>query len=297
MTVNDNAPKSHTADSFFLLVDKPSGCTSFDVVAKIRRQYAIKSVGHSGTLDPLATGLLLIAVGKNATRLLEYFTGADKEYLAEIQLGTATTTDDSEGETIAVADIGRLESVTPQGITHAVSCLTGEISQVPSAFSAIKVDGKRAYDLARKGKDVKLPARKVTIYDFTIQNTAHNTITAKVSCSKGTYIRALARDLGEKLGTFAHITMLHRTKIGNFNIENAGKTLSLEDAIKHVMPVVEVTVDDAKDLSFGRKIRVPDGFMPKSGSNVGVIYDGELVAVSELSDGMLAPKKVLRVSH
>jgi tRNA pseudouridine55 synthase len=293
--VTDNDTKPRTTDSFFLLVDKQSGFTSFDAVAKIRKQYGVKSVGHSGTLDPLATGLLLIAIGKNATRLLEYFTGADKEYVAEIKLGSSTTTDDSEGETVSVAPKGKIESVTEQDICAAINELTGEIEQVPSTYSAIKVNGKRAYDLARKGENVALTPRKVTIYSFTVQNIKGDTITARVSCSKGTYIRALARDLGEKLGTFAHITMLRRTKIGDFSVENAGETLSLLDAIKYVLPVVDVNVNEAKDLSFGRKIRVPESSALEHGNNVAVSYDGELIAICAVGGGALVPKKVVNL--
>jgi tRNA pseudouridine55 synthase len=204
------------ADSGLIIVDKPGGWTSHDVVAKIRRLAGTKRVGHAGTLDPMATGVLVIGVEK-ATRLLGYLALTEKEYAGTIRLGQTTSTDDAEGEVIGhvpVSDIGEAE------LLRAVSALTGEISQVPPGVSAIKVGGKRAYKLARAGETPELPARTVTVLEFAVDAVRPAgdllDVDVRVTCSSGTYIRALARDLGAALGVGGHLTALRRTRVGPY---------------------------------------------------------------------------------
>lgn len=204
-----------------LLIDKPSEMTSFGVVARIRRilskQYGVKvKVGHSGTLDPFATGLLIILTGsqtKNAMSL----TKLDKEYEATIELGKSSSTEDPEG------DITEVSSIVPkiEEIENVLSLFTGEIIQTPPIFSAIKIGGERAYKLARKGKKVEVPERKITIYDINIVSYSYPELKIVVRVSSGTYIRSLARDIGNNLKTGAYLKELRRTKVGNFSIDDA----------------------------------------------------------------------------
>ncbi len=250
-----------------LLVDKPRGLTSHDVVARVRRALGTRKVGHAGTLDPMATGLLVIGV-EGATRLLTYIVGADKTYTATIRLGEATDTDDAEGRIIATADAG---SVPGERISAGVAALTGEIDQVPSAVSAIKVDGRRAYDRVRAGEEVALAARRVTVSRFAVQEerragTAID-LDVVVDCSSGTYIRALARDLGAGLGVGGHLTALRRTRIGPFDVADAVSLEALADAVDpaallrtpaeaatRVLGAIEVTAEEARDLRHGKRL-------------------------------------------
>lgn len=243
--------------SGLLIIDKPQGVTSFDAVAAVRGALHIKKVGHAGTLDPMATGALVIAFG-HATRLLNAIVAHDKTYEATIRLGLGTTTDDAEGELVH-ADV----SVDVQGLTESLiretieSRFTGDIEQVPNTFSAIKIDGKRAYDLAREGKDVELKARPVTIGEFTVLAVRQGFIPGKcageplmqaetnmpsgmvpvmdvdvrVSCSSGTYIRALARDLGAELGVGGHLIRLRRTRVGRFALPDDTSGLISDSAM------------------------------------------------------------------
>jgi tRNA pseudouridine55 synthase len=205
--------------SAILLVDKPGGMTSHDVVSRVRRLAGTRKVGHAGTLDPMATGLLILGID-SSTRLLTYLVGLDKEYFATIRLGFATTTDDREGERVgAVADT---TSITRAQLDAAILPLTGRISQVPSSVSAIKVDGKRAYDRVREGEEVVLRSREVTVSAFDILEVRSGELDVRVECSSGTYIRALARDLGASLGVGGHLTALRRTRVGPFGIDDAG---------------------------------------------------------------------------
>lgn len=225
----------HVAAGCVLLVDKASGWTSHDVVARTRRACGTKKVGHAGTLDPLATGLLTLGVGP-ATRLLTHLVGLDKVYTATVRLGQQTVTDDAEGEIVQLvppAELARV-SADPQQITAAAARLTGTISQVPTAVSAIKVDGKRAYDLVRDGVAVQLRARTVQISKFAVSNVRDAETAAgpaidfdcEVMVSSGTYVRALARDLGADLGVFGHLTALRRTAVGPFAV---GEGISLSE--------------------------------------------------------------------
>ncbi|AKV55952.1 tRNA pseudouridine synthase B [Bifidobacterium actinocoloniiforme DSM 22766] len=215
--------------SGILIVDKPQGVTSHDLVAAVRARLGMRRVGHAGTLDPMATGALIVGFGQ-ATRLLNAIVGHDKTYEATIRLGQATDTDDADGEPLP-AEPGAeelLSELTRQGVEAVIKeHYTGDIEQVPNVYSAIKVDGKRAYDLARAGQDVKLKARPVTISEFELlsyeptraaDGAAVIDCRARVSCSSGTYIRALARDLGRELGVGGHLTALRRTRVGRFDL-------------------------------------------------------------------------------
>lgn len=248
-----------------LLVDKPGGLTSHDVVARARRALETRKIGHAGTLDPMATGLLVLGVGP-ATRLLTFVVGLDKTYTTTIRLGATTDTDDAEGEITERADAERLAAVGDAEIAAGVAALTGPISQVPSTVSAIKVAGRRAYDLAREGAEVTLTAREVTVSRFDVLDVRRHPdgidIDAVVDCSSGTYIRALARDLGAGLGVGGHLTVLRRTRIGSFDVADAAAIADLSaDALmdaaaaaERVMPRVDVGADEARDLRHGKRL-------------------------------------------
>lgn len=212
------------APSGLLVIDKPAGCTSHDVVSRVRRIFGTRKVGHAGTLDPMATGVLIVGL-ERATRLLGYLALKDKEYLATIRLGSSTVTDDAEGEILEVADAGRLNEVTIDGIFAAIGPLTGTIEQVPSAVSAIKVEGMRAHARIRAGESVDLPSRTVQVSEFTVLDCRREAesfdVDVRVHCSTGTYIRALARDLGAALGVGGHLTSLRRTRVGPWTIDAA----------------------------------------------------------------------------
>lgn len=258
-----------------LLVDKPGGLTSHDVVARTRRAFGTRKVGHAGTLDPMATGLLVIGI-EGATRLLTYIVGADKTYHATIRLGQSTHTDDAEGEVTATASADAWNEVTAERIAAGIAALSGEIDQVPSAVSAIKVDGKRAYDRVRAGEDVVLTSRRVTISRFEViaerAGEGFHDLDVIVECSSGTYIRSLARDLGADLGVGGHLTALRRTRVGAFDVADAvaidalegAATLTPAEAAARVLPVLTVTVDEARDLRHGKRLsrqaeRMADG--------------------------------------
>ena len=210
------------------LINKPLAWTSFDVVKKIRNALRIKKVGHAGTLDPLATGLLIVCAGKK-TKSIDTYQAQEKEYTGTFVLGKTTESFDLEREVIEVADPSHLSA---EDINRAVSSLTGDILQIPPMHSAIKVDGKRVYESARKGIDVKMEPRAVQVSEFTITRFELPEIDFKIVCSKGTYIRSLARDLGETLGVGAYMSALTRTRIGEFKLEDAEEVLELVEKIK-----------------------------------------------------------------
>ncbi|PWL28556.1 tRNA pseudouridine(55) synthase TruB [uncultured Roseivirga sp.] len=213
-----------------LLIDKPLEWTSFDVVKKVRNNIKIKKVGHAGTLDPLATGLLIVCTGK-MTKSIETFMGQEKEYTGSFTIGQTTPTYDLESEpTEAVA----IDHITEADLEKAKQQFLGEISQTPPIHSAIKVGGKRVYELARKGEDVKLKSRQVTISEFELTKVDLPRIEFRVVCSKGTYIRSLANDFGAALGVGAHLSSLRRTKIGEFDVENAYQLEQLIDFLKEL---------------------------------------------------------------
>ena len=217
--------------SGILVVDKPGGMTSHDVVGRVRRLLGTRKVGHAGTLDPMATGILVVGV-ERATRLLGHLALADKRYRATIRLGTATVTDDREGDVIAQADPATLAAIPDRGIVDALRGLTGSIEQRPSSVSAVKVDGRRAYDRVRGGEAVDLPARRVVIarLDALDLRRAPDAIDVDVDveCSTGTYVRAIARDLGDLLGVGGHLTALRRTRVGPFEESRALTLATLE---------------------------------------------------------------------
>ena len=236
-----------------LVVDKPAGWTSHDVVARMRRLCHTRRVGHAGTLDPMATGVLVLGV-ERATRLLTFLVGCDKTYTATIRLGQSTVTDDAEGEVTGSADVSGL---TPEAVRKAVESLTGEIDQVPSAVSAIKINGQRSYARVRAGEDVAIPARRVTVSRFEILDQRTRAVEGQqvwdldvvVDVSSGTYIRALARDLGSALGVGGHLTALRRTRVGHFELADAHTLPELEVASQaDAIPVVSLA--DAARASF-----------------------------------------------
>jgi len=270
--------------SGLVLLDKPQGFTSHDAVAKLRRLLGTRKIGHAGTLDPMATGLLVLGVDAG-TKLLQFLVGVDKQYVATIRLGQSTTTDDAEGDVLiskSAKQIG-LEDVLGQ-----IKKLTGDILQIPSKVSAIKVDGKRAYDLVREGKEVELKARPVAVSRFDVLGEPRFDgdfldLDVIVDCSSGTYIRALARDLGEALGVGGHLTALRRTKVGSYSIDRAiglaeeVSVLDLGDAARALFPALELNSQQEVDLIHGKRIDV-DG--PKQ---VCAFFEGRLVAILEQS--------------
>jgi tRNA pseudouridine55 synthase len=250
----------------FLVVDKAPGMTSHDVVAIGRRALNTRKVGHAGTLDPMATGVLVLGFN-NGTRLLQYITDGDKSYTGTIVLGASTTTDDHEGEVTSTADASK---VSAEDIKQILAAMVGEIMQRPTNVSAIKVDGKKAYDRARSGEEFELPARKVTISQLDVLDIRHKELTTEidvaVTCSAGTYIRAIARDLGIELKVGGHLNVLRRTRVAGFDLGKsvdidslkAGEftTLDLADVARATFPVRELTEDEGKELSFGRPLSV-----------------------------------------
>ena len=248
-----------------LLVDKPGGLTSHDVVARTRRAFGTRKVGHAGTLDPMATGLLVLGI-EGATRLLTYVVGADKTYTATIRLGQSTTTDDAEGEILVAAAMDAVAGLDAERIAAEIAALTGEISQVPSSVSAIKVDGRRAYDRVRAGEDVVLAAREVTVSRFEVlaerRAEGVHDLDVVVDCSSGTYIRALARDLGAALGVGGHLTALRRTRVGPFDVADAVGIDALDEAVpltpagaaSAVLGALAVTAEEARDLRHGKRL-------------------------------------------
>ncbi len=214
------------ATSGLVVVDKPAGLTSHDVVARLRRILHTRKVGHAGTLDPMATGVLVCGVGRG-TKLLGHLALDTKAYTATIRLGATTTTDDAEGETVTTTDPA---AVTDEAIDAGIAALTGPILQVPSSVSAIKIDGRRAYARVRAGEQVVLPPRPVTVSTFTVLARRGADLDVAVECSSGTYVRALARDLGAALGVGGHLTALRRTRVGPFRLEHARTLPELEEA-------------------------------------------------------------------
>lgn len=278
-----------------LLVDKPGGITSHDVVARARRALQTRKIGHAGTLDPMATGLLVLGVGP-ATRLLTYIVGLDKTYEATIRLGVATDSDDADGVETTRADAAAIDAVTEDAITAGVAALTGPISQVPSRVSAIKVGGRRAYDLARAGEHVELAAREVTVSRFEVTGIRRADgvidLDVVVDCSSGTYIRALARDLGAALGVGGHLTALRRTHIGPFAVADAVAAIDPDTPLRaeasvavDVLGVFAVSADEARDLRHGKRlpgaaVRL-EASAGASSTPAAIAPDGSLVGIVE----------------
>lgn len=281
-------------NSGLLLIDKAQGWTSHDAVARTRRLAGTRKVGHAGTLDPMATGLLILGVN-SSTRLLTYIVGLDKEYRATIRLGASTTTDDAEGDETARASAASVAAVTPEQVREGLARLTGAIEQVPSAVSAIKVDGKRAYARVRAGEDVQLAGRPVTVSAFDLLGSSRGDgfldLDVRVACSSGTYIRALARDLGAALGVGGHLTRLRRTRVGPFDVTDAAglsdlnvaeRLVSPADAAARLFPRLDLTAEQATDLGNGKRIRVPDD-QPAGDGPIAAIAPGDrLVGLVEI---------------
>ena len=346
-------------DSGLLIVDKPQGVTSHDIVAAVRGALHMKRVGHAGTLDPMATGVLVVGFG-NATRLLNVIVEHDKTYEATIRLGQRTTTDDADGEIVSTRPAPAMSREALQAVVDAQ--FTGTIEQVPNTYSAIKINGQRAYDLARDGQEVRLKARPVTIHEFAVLDARPVLVASgedrsgdalegrtpeggesrdgsvpaldvdvRVACSAGTYIRALARDLGEALGVGGHLTRLRRTRVGRYRAEDprtvtahteqrtfttrdgetvtrsravldasgdelAARALPMVEAASAAMPVIEVSDAQAADLRFGRRIRVA-GATPRGGRLAAVVPERhDLVAIVEpCGHGMAKPVTVFPV--
>jgi tRNA pseudouridine55 synthase len=287
--------------SGLIIVDKPQGWTSHDVVGRMRRLAGTRKVGHAGTLDPMATGVLVVGINK-ATRLLTYIVGTSKTYTATIRLGQSTVTDDAEGDVVSSSTTS---GVTDDDITAGVSRLTGAIDQIPSSVSAIKVNGERAYARVRSGEDVQLAARPVTIHRFDVHAVRRQPdlidVDVTVECTSGTYIRALARDLGSGLGVGGHLTALRRTRVGPYGLEQAHSleqlaerldVLDMADAARALMPVRELSLAEATELSFGRRIPAsPGGGHTASAPAAAFHPDGALVAL--LADAGNYAKPVL----
>ncbi len=330
--------------SGILLVDKPAGITSHDAVSRTRKRAGTKKVGHAGTLDPMATGLLVLGIN-SSTRLLTYVVGLDKEYFATIRLGASTVTDDHQGDRLDQASTEDIDAITPEAIVAGIARLTGDIEQVPSTVSAIKVDGKRAYALVRAGENVELRSRAVTVSAFellgtrrvevqteteteTIANTATDTATAaataadpaadqtadqttgpavgtatinldldvRVECSSGTYIRALARDLGAALGVGGHLTALRRTRIGPFRVEDAADLATMvvaehllapADVASALFPTIALGAQQVIDLTHGKRIRVADA--ADAAPVAALAPDGRLVGLLTIDAGVGKP--------
>jgi tRNA pseudouridine55 synthase len=280
-----------------VIVDKPAGWTSHDVVGRVRRLAKTRRVGHAGTLDPMATGVLVLGVDK-ATRLLHHLTLTDKAYRATVRLGQATVTDDAEGD---VTSTSSARDVTEAAVEAQMRRLTGALMQVPSAVSAIKVDGQRAYKRVRDGEDVQLAARPVTVTAFDALGFHRPSpdlldVDVEVECSSGTYVRALARDLGEALGVGGHLTVLRRTRVGPFTIDAAQTvealaelddpvTLPLAAAVRAAMHVRAISTEQARDLSYGKSIAA----VGIPGVHGAFAPDGSVVALLEEREGTARP--------
>ncbi|GII89843.1 tRNA pseudouridine(55) synthase TruB [Sinosporangium siamense] len=256
-------PRRPPPPSGLIIVDKPAGWTSHDVVAKLRGIAGTRKVGHAGTLDPMATGVLVVGVEK-ATRLLGHLALTDKVYEATIRLGVTTTTDDAEGEIVATASAAE---VTDEGVAEGVKALTGRIMQIPPQVSAIKVNGERAYKRARAGEEVELRARPVTVSAFEITGLRRAgealDVDAVVTCSSGTYIRSLARDLGASLGVGGHLTALRRTRVGPYDLAGARtldelaqrcEIMPIGEAVSAAFPRRDVGEDEARLVSHGGRL-------------------------------------------
>lgn len=288
-----------------LVIDKPAGWTSHDVVNKARRILQEKRIGHTGTLDPLATGVLVLCIGK-ATRLVRYLESDDKAYTAQLKLGITTDTLDSEGK---VLDTREYTPPSPERIKEALAGFQGAISQRPPAFSALKVSGVPSYRLARQGTPPKHGERAVTILSIDLLEYRDPLVEFNVQCSKGTYVRTLCADIGERLGTGAHLTSLIRTRAGRFGLAqaislerlaemaaggNGGSALISPDEALHRLRSVTVDRAEADRIAHGRSLEIPAG-LPEGGSDPVRILglDGQLLAVARIHDRFLQPETVL----
>jgi tRNA pseudouridine55 synthase len=287
----------------FLIVDKEPGMTSHDVVGMSRKALGTRKVGHAGTLDPMATGVLVLGFG-NGTRLLQYITDGDKSYIATIVLGASTVTDDHEGEILVSSDAS---AVTDGDIQRILAAMVGTISQRPSSVSAVKVDGERAYDRVRAGEVFELAARTVTISSLEVLNIRHLETTTEVdidvTCSAGTFIRAIARDLGDELKVGGHLCALRRTRVAGFALDVSTSiadlkaknftALHLTDVARRTFQARELSAEEVRELSFGRPLSpsASDGIV------AGISGDNELIALLKNESDKAKPVAVFAAAH
>lgn len=290
-------------DHGFLVVDKESGMTSHDVVAIARRALGTRKVGHAGTLDPMATGILVLGFN-NGTRLLQYITDGDKSYQATVVLGAATVTDDVEG---AVISTGDTSGIRDEQIQEVLAKMRGTIMQRPSSVSAVKIDGERAYDRVRSGEEVVLPSREVTITQLDVLSIRHLEksieIDIEVTCSAGTFIRAIARDCGDTLGVGGHLSALRRSRIAGFGLDRAVTltdlkngdftTLDLADVARATFAVRDIALDEKIELSFGRTLSAN----PDSQIYAGISTANELIALLQNVEGKAKPIAVFAAAQ
>ena len=278
-----------------VVVDKPEGPTSHAIVGRARQAWGIRRVGHAGTLDPLATGVLVIGLGP-ATRLLGHLSGQDKEYLATMVLGVTTATDDAHGDVVQA----RGASLESAHVEEAMTAWRGIVMQRPSAVSAVHVQGKRAHERVRAGEEVELPPREVTITAFDLIDLRHvradgvdtTVIDVRVACSSGTYVRALARDVGQALGVGGHVASLRRTRSGAFTLHDAcspeafgeAPLMSAGEAARRSLPWVDLPASDVRSVTHGVRIPWPEG-APREGT-VALLHSGSLLALAEQREGL-----------
>ena len=287
----------------FLVVDKAGGMTSHDVVAVARKAIGTRKVGHAGTLDPMATGILVLGFG-HGTRLLQYITDGDKSYSATVVLGASTITDDREGEVLTVTDAS---TVSDSEIAKILSSMVGTIAQRPSSVSAVKVGGERAYDRVRAGEKFELEARTVTITQLDILAIRHLTTTTEVdievTCSAGTFIRAIARDLGESLGVGGHLSALRRSRVAGFTEADAISfedlksqkftPLNLADVARRTFMPRELSLDEVQELSFGRPLSENGNTV----INAALSPDNRLIALLKDEGGKAKPIAVFAAAN
>lgn len=289
----------------WVVLDKPYGLGSTSAVGKVRWLYTAQKAGHAGTLDPLATGILPIALGE-ATKTVPFLVDAAKSYEVEITFGEARDTLDAEGEVIATSD----QIIYGDDVEDVLHEFIGEIDQIPPKYSAIKIDGKRAYDLARSGQDIEMKSRKVRIDDITFLASLPNWVKLSVDCGKGTYIRSLARDIAESLGTVGYVSALRRTRVGPFNLEQSFTLDALEklchrDAVSEALRPVETALDDipvlalteqeAIELKHGRAIVLTPSFTAVKSDWVLAMLEDKVIALCDISEGFFRPKKVFNL--
>lgn len=284
-----------------LPLDKPVGPTSHDMVALARKRLGTRRIGHTGTLDPFASGLLLLCLGR-ATRLAEYLSDFPKEYVALARLGESTTTDDPEGETVRTSE-GWLD-LTSGEIAAALASLEGEQDQVPPSYSAKKVGGRTAYARARGGEAVRLEPVPVSVHGIQLEEVNLPLVRFRVRCSTGTYIRAIARDLGDRLGVGAHLIELRRLGIGPYRVDHALGPEALDDpteverarvspadAVAH-LPRIDVEADEARRLEAGQSLVTGDRTVPDDGGELSIVFEGRLLAMAVRSGDRIRPRKV-----
>jgi tRNA pseudouridine55 synthase len=273
-------------DSYILPYDKPVGPTSHDIVARMRRELGEKRIGHTGTLDPFASGLLLLCVGE-ATRLAEYLSDMPKSYVATARFDGSTATDDGTSPLQTQSD--NWKALKPDTVRALFERQVGVQLQMPSSFSAKKVDGERAYEVARSGREVKLQPKQIEIFDLRVRRVELPEVEFEVDCSSGTYVRAIARDIGQMLGTGGYLTALRRTAIGGFDMSRVGELISMLEAIAH-MPRFDVSADQERAIRFGQAL-----LSDAEHGAVALVRGDTLVAIAQSDGQYIKPKKVFSV--